>query len=234
MASYIEKINHLAQIKHRLHETIYERDKKIAKKMAEELNIPFVKNLDDGNLNLVLKQNNRATKNVTIIKSGDIYFYNNYDIIEELIIDATGQVPPRSFQIYVFNHTPKLIEIKNPLYNQYAYYDIDWNFINGITTEKNLSDHTRPKHFYKMMDIASGLSRKFNFPVRIDCFMAHDEVYFADCSLTPKIINTLTERGDEFLGKSWHDHFMRKGIRDEFSVRERPDIFLPNYHIKFS
>lgn len=234
MASYIDKVNKLTQIKHRLHEIVYERDKKAAKKMAEELQIPFVKNLAE-NINLVLKKNTpNNNKNITIIKSGDIYFYNNYDIIEELVIDATGQVPPRNFQIYVFNHIPKLIEIYNPLYYQYAYYDLDWNFLNGITTETRLTEHTKPKHFYRMVDIASGLSRKFNFPVRIDCYCTHEEVFFADCCLTPRIINTLTDRGDDMLGKAWHDHFMRKGIKDEFSVKERPYVFQPYCHIKFS
>lgn len=233
MANYIEKIKKLEQIKYRLFESIYERDKKFAKKMVESLKIPFIKEINQGDLNLVLKQNNRGTKNITIIKNSEIYFYKNYDVIEELIIDATGQVPPRSFQIYVFNHVPKLIEIKNPLNNQYSYYDIDWNFLNGLTIEKNIAEHTRPKHFYKMIDIASGISRKFNFPIRIDCFAAHDEVYFADCCLTPNIIYTLTERGNEFLGQGWHEHFMRKGIKDEFSIRERPNIYLHKYHINF-
>jgi len=233
MANYIEKIHKLFSIKHQLVESVYEENKKASKKIAEELGIPFVKEFSDVSVNLILKNSYNRNGDITIIKSGEV-LQGKYDTVEELIVDANGQVPPRSFQIYVCNHTPKLIEIKNKLYNQFSYYDIDWNYLNGITNEKNTIEHVKPKHFYKMMDIASGLSRKFNFPVRIDCFMSHDEVYFHDCSLTPNIINTLTDRGNELLGKGWHEHFIRKGIRDEFSVRERPEIFKPKYHVMFS
>lgn len=232
MPSYIEKVHKLFSIKHQLIEVVYEENKKAAKKMVEELKIPTVKEFSDMSINLVLKRSD-GKSDISIVRSGDIH-HGPYDMIEEMIIDVNGQVPPRSFQIYVCNHIPRLIEIKNKLYNQYSYYDIDWNFLNGITSETKLTDHVRPKHFYKMMDIASGVSRKFSFPVRIDCFMTHDEVYFHDCCLTPPIVNTLTERGDELLGRGWHEHFIRKGIKDEFSVRERPEIFKASYHLKFS
>ena len=201
-------------------------DKVFAKKYVADLGYRVPKTLSE-NLSFVIKPKGKScSKHVVVVSDGSIVLGNQYaDIIEELIVDENGQVPPRDFKTFCFGYEAKFVQVIDRVQKTFAYYTADtWEPIYGLCI-KPWKDQPKPARLKELTDTCSKLSERFHFPVRVDCYIASDGVVFGEFCLTLGIVGNLTDYGDTLLGQWWEDHFRKKGIEDEFSKKECSFIY---------
>lgn len=95
-------------------------------------------------------------------------------IVEPLIFNSVNLF---DYKFFCYNGKPKLIQIDIDRNSEHTrkYYDCDWNEMPfSLYKPRSTSKLERPNNLQKMLEVASSLSRQFNF-VRIDLYSNGEE-----------------------------------------------------------
>ncbi|MBA4030793.1 MAG: hypothetical protein C0478_07855 [Planctomyces sp.] len=204
-------------------------DKLFAKEQVAQKGYRVPRSLAGDDLTFVIKPNSEScAKNVVVVQQGQIRLGWQYaSLIEELIVDENGQVPPRDFKCYCFGHEVKLVQVINRSRKTFAYYDpLTWTPMKDVCG-RPWEDHPRPERLPQLLEMARDLSRLFDFPVRVDAFITPEAVVFGEFCLASGLAHSIQPAADARLGRWWREHFEALGIDDEFSRDSFPQAFLP-------
>ncbi len=107
-------------------------------------------------------------------------------ICEEYLNDGTDSLP-LDYKFFCFSGNVECVLVcSDRENNNYRdYYDLQWNKLN-YTKEARQSkvEIEKPKHFDKMIEIASNLSENFKF-VRVDLYNINGRIYFGELTFSP-------------------------------------------------
>ncbi|ODA31439.1 ATP-grasp fold amidoligase family protein [Planctopirus hydrillae] len=204
-------------------------DKLFAKNVVAHQGYRVPRSLAGDDLSFVLKPNSEScAKNVVVVQNGQIRLGQQYgNVLEELVVDENGQVPPRDFKCYCFGYEVKLIQVINRLTKTFAYYDpLHWEALHDVCG-RPWEDHARPERLPELLAMARQLSRLFDFPVRVDAYITSESVVFGEFCLASGLAQNLQPAADALLGRWWREHFDALGIADEFSRDDFPQAYLP-------
>lgn len=209
-------------------------DKRKAKAIVAELGYQVPRSLEGTvGMSFVVKPHARcAGAGVVVVQEGRIRLGSGYaSIVEELVVDEDGRVPPRDFKVYCFGHRPKLVQVIDRPRSRYSYYlPDDWRPVHGVCRRK-WQDHPRPGRLDALVAMSRVLCQQFHFPVRIDCYCSQVGVVFGEFCITSGISRWLTPAADKLFGAWWADHFVQQGIEDWFDPQSAPQAFLPSYAV---
>ncbi len=211
-----------------LNELRLDRDKTFAKEVASSLGIRVPKTLRGAEgLSFVSKPNGLSgSRGVIVVVDGVVRMGSRLaGVLEEVVVDENGQIPPRDFKVYCFGYQPRIIQVIERHPRSYAYYlPDDWSAVRGIC-RRRWRDQPRPACLEELIHIGRTLSRRFHFPVRIDCYASREGAVFGEFCLTSGISSALTRAADRMFGEWWREHFEALGIRNEFDPLESPQAF---------
>lgn len=109
-------------------------------------------------------------------------------VIEEFIDDTSGDL--MDYRFFCYDGVPKFIQLDSysdsSVKKRRNIYDIEWNKLDvKVTYENIIKQIERPKKLDEMIQIASKLSKGFNF-VRVDLYYVNDNIYFGELTFTPQ------------------------------------------------
>lgn len=121
-----------------------------------------------------------------------IYGERNYKpligrvVIEELIIDPSGDL--KDYKFFCYNGEPLFIQVDGDRFSQHKrdMYDADWNRLPVKCEYENFETPVNePVMLTQMLEIAKKLSAEFPF-VRVDLYCAAEsKIYFGELTFTP-------------------------------------------------
>ena len=127
-------------------------------------------------------------------------------ICEELLNDNKNHLPI-DYKFYCFDGMVKCVLVCTDRVDEnnksISYYDVNWNKLDyELDQYKNNKINKKPLNFNKMIDIASKLSKGFEF-VRVDLYNINGNIYFGELTFTPAcgMINNINQSALDELGK---------------------------------
>lgn len=125
-------------------------------------------------------------------------------IVEELIKDKNNTEQLNDYKIHCFNGIPKFIQtiFDRGDETKEDWYDTDWNLLDLHYFSPVNKYVEKPKLLKKLLEVASKLSKDFIY-VRVDLYIANNQVYFGELTLRPYggFIKFVPESFDEELGE---------------------------------
>jgi hypothetical protein len=219
MTSYTKKRWDLCLVKKHTKDWRLEGDKILAKQAASAMGVRVPRDLITGSF--VVKPNDQSSAHgVTVMHNGVPALGPSKVIVEELVVDEDGSVPPRDFKIYTFGHRPRLVQVvtrQGPRV-ELSQYSPAWEHLPGLV-RKDGPQYPRPACLSEMLAAATTLSGLFHFPVRVDMYASDNGAVFGEFCLSSGATGYLTQHGDELLGRWWDDHFREIGVADEFDPK---------------
>ena len=126
---------------------------------------------------------------------GRNYYYHGrewqYDGIEPQIVCEkllSPEKPLKDYKIFCFNGSPKYIQVDLDRFTRHArcYYDLDWNKLPfTILYPKSDKEIEKPIQLEEMLAVAKKLAKDFVF-LRVDLYLADDEIYFGEVTFHPE------------------------------------------------
>jgi hypothetical protein len=113
-------------------------------------------------------------------------------VIENYIEDKNSNT--FDYKFWCFNGKPEFVQIDTNRFNYHrrVMYDMDFNKLNFRISHDNDIEISKPKNFRKMVDVASQLSKDFQF-VRIDLYNIDGHIYFGEFTFYPGNCNEKIE-----------------------------------------
>ena len=106
-------------------------------------------------------------------------------LIEKFMEDGTGDL--RDYKFTCFNGKPEFIWVDSDRHSVHKrnLYDLNWNQLPYKVNSHYLTfpSPEKPKCLKKMVEIASILSKDFNY-VRVDLYLINDSIYFGEMTFT--------------------------------------------------
>ncbi|MCG5539100.1 ATP-grasp fold amidoligase family protein [Halorhodospira sp. 9622] len=117
------------------------------------------------------------------------YFYVNPKIYcEELLSDSNTQTPPPDYKVFVFNGTPKMIQVDVDRFidHKRCLFDTSWNLLN-VEYEYPMPEKSpkKPCSLDRILDAASKIARPFTF-CRVDFYVVDGHPFFGEMSHYPE------------------------------------------------
>lgn len=105
-------------------------------------------------------------------------------LIEELLLDQNGQVPP-DFKLHVFNQKTEMIQVANAQHTKNAMYSPEWERLPfSMYNPQPEKEVPRPPQLKKMIALAEALAHPVHY-VRVDLFNVDGRIYFGELTFTP-------------------------------------------------
>jgi hypothetical protein len=135
------------------------------------------------------------------------YFGISPRILVEEFIDGGEMDWPLDYRFWCFNGAPEFIQVGDHSKVLHSFYDPSWNKLELCYRDRAVTeDIPKPKHFDRMVTVASELSRDFDF-VRVDLYNPNGQTFFGELTFTPRagMLHFKPELWDLKLGQIWRN-----------------------------
>lgn len=201
VVSFKAKLEELRKFLPIIYESRLSANKIVGKKFVSDLGIRVPKDLITGSY--VVKPHNNSMGNGVIVVHDNValsQLVGSQVIVEELIVDENGSIPPRDFKLYCFGGEAKMVQVidERPDYSIGYYEPQEWVPLKGLST-KSWKDHEPPSCIKEMLAISARLSKIFFYPVRVDLYASSEGVVFGEFCLIAGVRHHITELGTLYL-----------------------------------
>lgn len=126
-------------------------------------------------------------------------------ILIERFLDEGNPHGPLDYRFLCFHGKPELIEVNDPPCTIAPFFDTSWVKLELYFADRlPRPDIAKPDNFDEMMDVASALSRDFDF-VRVDLYNVNGRIYFGELTFTPiaGMMKIEPDIWETVLGEKW-------------------------------